>query len=118
MRRILISAVVLVLLGAAAGAVIYKTFPAQMAKHAGMAFNFYRSFGAPKGNFYALNAATGEKLWGQHIGGGIGGGVITYSAGGSQKVALAAGFTSPMWPTKIATAKVVVLGLDNAARAQ
>ena len=70
-------------------------------------------FGDVDGNFYALNAATGEKLWGEHIGGGIGGGVITYTADGKQKVAVAAGFTSPMWPTKITTAKVVVLGLDG-----
>ena len=38
-------------------------------------------FGDVDGNFYALNAATGEKLWGEHLGGGIGGGVITYTAG-------------------------------------
>ena len=31
------------------GLVIYKMFPAQMAKYGGMAFNFYRSFDAPKG---------------------------------------------------------------------
>ena len=31
---------------------------------------------------------------------------------------MAAGFTSPMWPTKIETAKVVVLGLDGAVTAQ
>ena len=75
-------------------------------------------FGDVDGNFYALNAATGEKLWGEHIGGGIGGGVITYTANGKQKVAVAAGFTSPMWPTKITTAKVVVLGLDDAVTAK
>ena len=75
-------------------------------------------FGDVGGNFYALNAATGEKLWGEQLGGGIGGGVITYTASGMQKVAVAAGFTSPMWPTKIETAKVVVLGLDGAATAQ
>ena len=49
MRRILVAVVVLGLLGAAAGVVIYKMFPAQMAKYGGMAFNFYRSFDAPKG---------------------------------------------------------------------
>ncbi len=75
-------------------------------------------FGDVDGNFYALNAATGEKLWGQHVGGGIGGGVITYAAGGNQKIAVAAGFTSPMWPTKVTTAKVIVLGLEGSARPQ
>ena len=67
------------------------------------------------GNFYALDAASGEKLWGQDLGGAIGGGVITYTAGGAQKVAVAAGFTHLAWPTKIVKAKVVVLGLDDAA---
>ena len=38
-------------------------------------------FGDVGGNFYALDAATGEKLWGQDLGGAIGGGVITYTAG-------------------------------------
>ena len=47
----------------------------------------------------------------------IGGGVITYTADGAQKVAVAAGFTLAAWPTKIVTAKVVVLGLDGAATA-
>ena len=35
-------------------------------------------FGDMGGNFYALDANTGDKLWGQKIGGAIGGGVITY----------------------------------------
>ena len=58
-------------------------------------------FGDMGGNFYALDAATGQKLWGQNIGGAIGGGVITYTANGAQKVAVAAGFVMPAWPTKI-----------------
>jgi alcohol dehydrogenase (cytochrome c) len=70
------------------------------------------------GNFYALDAATGQKLWGQDLGGAIGGGVITYTAGGSQKVAVAAGLSMIAWPTKPVHAKVVVLGLDNAAARQ
>jgi hypothetical protein len=44
--------------------------------------------------------------------GAIGGGVITYTAGGAQKVALAAGFSMLAWPTKPVHAKVAVLGLD------
>jgi len=72
-------------------------------------------FGDVGGNFYALDSATGQKLGGQDLGGAIGGGVITYTAGGSQKVAVAAGFSMIAWPTKPVHAKVVVLGLDNAA---
>ena len=74
-------------------------------------------FGDIGGNFYALDAANGQKLWGQELGGAIGGGVITYTANGAQKVAVAAGFTMLAWPTKIVTAKVVILGLDGAATA-
>ena len=56
-------------------------------------------FGDLGGNFYALDAATGEKLWGRKIGGAIGGGVITYTAGGGEKIAVATGLTgSPGQP--------------------
>ncbi len=68
-------------------------------------------FGDMGGNFYALNAANGQKLWGQKISGAIGGGVITYMAGGVQRVAVAASMTSPAWPTEQGTAKVIILGL-------
>jgi len=42
-------------------------------------------FGDLGGNFYALDSATGEKLWGQDLGGAIAGGVITYTANGRAK---------------------------------
>jgi alcohol dehydrogenase (cytochrome c) len=70
-------------------------------------------FGDLGGNFYALDAATGEKLWGQDLGGAIGGGVITYTANGAQKVAVASGFTMVAWPTKIVTAKIQILGVEG-----
>jgi alcohol dehydrogenase (cytochrome c) len=70
------------------------------------------------GNFYAVDASNGKKLWGQKIGGAIGGGVITYTANGAQKVAVAAGLTEILWPTDIVTAKVIVLGLGDATANQ
>jgi len=70
-------------------------------------------FGDMGGNFYAVDASDGRKLWGGKIGGAIGGGVITYTADGAQKVAVATGLTEVLWPTEIVTAKVVVLGLDT-----
>ena len=70
-------------------------------------------FGDIGGNFYALDAANGQKLRGQELGGAIGGGVITYTANGAQKVAVASGFTMLAWPTKIVTAKIEVLGLNS-----
>lgn len=67
------------------------------------------------GDFYALDAASGEKLWGRKIGGGIGGGVITYTVDGQQKIAVTTGLTGVAWPTEVATGKIVVLGLDSSA---
>jgi len=69
-------------------------------------------FGDMGGNFYVLDTADGRKLWGQNIGGAIGGGVITYSVNGTQKIAVAKGLTEILWPTIITTAKVSVLGLE------
>lgn len=68
-------------------------------------------FGDMGGNFYALDANSGRKLWGQKIGGAVGGGVITYDAGHGERVAAATGLTEVIWPSEITTAKVVVLGL-------
>ena len=70
-------------------------------------------FGDMGGNFYVLDSSDGRRLWGQKIGGAIGGGVITYTAHGAQKVAVATGFTSILWPTEVVTGKVVVLGLET-----
>jgi alcohol dehydrogenase (cytochrome c) len=70
-------------------------------------------FGDTGGNFYALEAASGRRLWGSNLGGAIGGGVTTYSAGGVQRVAVAAGYTGIFWPTKIVTGKIVILGLPE-----
>jgi alcohol dehydrogenase (cytochrome c) len=77
-------------------------------------------FGDLGGNFYALDASTGQKLWGQVLGagGGIGGGIITYTVDGVQKIAVADGFTMVAWPTKPVSATVVILGLDNASAKQ
>jgi alcohol dehydrogenase (cytochrome c) len=70
-------------------------------------------FGDMGGNFYALDAATGRRLWGSNLGGAVGGGVVSYSADGAQKVAVAVGFTSVLWPTKVVTGKIVILGLPE-----
>src|SRR5262249_55205064 len=75
-------------------------------------------FGDMRGNFYALDANSGERLWGQKIGGAIGGGVITYAVDGNQKIAVATGLTSVLWPTEVVTGKVVVLGLGEASATQ
>jgi alcohol dehydrogenase (cytochrome c) len=68
-------------------------------------------FGDASGSFYALDASNGARLWGQKVGGAIGGGVITYTTDGQQKVAVTAGFTSNLRPTAVVTGKIVILGL-------
>lgn len=73
-------------------------------------------FGDMGGHLYALDSATGVKLWGQKIDGGIGGGIITYTTDGVQKIAVASGFTSILWPTQVATGKVLILGLVEKSR--
>ena len=73
-------------------------------------------FGDAGGNFYAIDSANGQKLWGQKIGGMIGGGVITYNVNGVQKVAVTTGMISPAWPVQITTAKVAILGVEGASR--
>jgi alcohol dehydrogenase (cytochrome c) len=70
-------------------------------------------FGDMGGNFYALETASGRRLWSVALDGAIGGGVITYSVAGAQKVAVAAGFTSVVWPTRVTTGKIVVFGLPG-----
>jgi alcohol dehydrogenase (cytochrome c) len=70
-------------------------------------------FGDTGGNFYAIDAATGQKLWGQKIGGAIGGGVITYTVNGTQKVAVATGYVSPAFPAEIRRAKIAILGIEG-----
>jgi alcohol dehydrogenase (cytochrome c) len=75
-------------------------------------------FGDMGGNFYALDADSGQRLWGRKIGGALGGGVITYTANGEQKVAVATGFTSILWPTEVVTGKIVILGLAETVASQ
>jgi alcohol dehydrogenase (cytochrome c) len=72
-------------------------------------------FGDVGGNFYAVDARNGQKLWGQKIGGAIAGGVITYSVNGVQKVAVTTGLISPAWPVQISTARVAILGVEGGA---
>jgi len=64
------------------------------------------------GRLYALDARDGRVLWTHDTGGAIGGGVISYVAGGKQRVAVASGMTSPIWPTPDVTARIIVLSRE------
>lgn len=68
-------------------------------------------FGDMAGHVYALDAATGKSLWVHDVGGAVGGGVISYVAGGKQRLAFASGMKHPIWPTPDATAKIIVFAL-------
>ena len=43
----------------------------------------------------------------------VGGGVISYGSGRGQRIAVAAGMTSPIWPTDKVNARLVVYGLPQ-----
>jgi glucose dehydrogenase len=68
-------------------------------------------FGDMGGNFFALDSGSGAVLGKWDLGGAVAGGVITYDAGAGQKVAVATGLTSPIWPTPKVTAKIAVLAV-------
>ena len=40
-----------------------------------------------------------------------GGGVIAYNAGGKQRIAIASGMKSPIWPVQPKSSRIVVYGL-------
>jgi glucose dehydrogenase len=63
------------------------------------------------GDVIALDTRTGKELWRDRTGNAIGGGVITYQAGGRQYVAAATGMKSPIWPVSHQSARIVVYGL-------
>ncbi len=70
-------------------------------------------FGDMVGHVFALNAANGERLWSHEVHGATGGGIISYEVNGHQRLAVAAGMTSPIWPTPKTTGKIIVFGLKS-----
>lgn len=71
-------------------------------------------FGADlAGNLFALDAATGNKLWNAQLGQPLGGGIITYQAGKQQLVAVAVGNGGGTWPIEVTRSSIVVYGLPE-----
>jgi len=65
------------------------------------------------GDFMAFDARSGKLLWQRNLGQPIGGGVISYSTGGKQYIAVAAGMDSPLgWQVHSTPARVVVFALQ------
>jgi alcohol dehydrogenase (cytochrome c) len=67
------------------------------------------------GDFLALDARTGDALYRFNTGGPMGGGVVTYEAGGRQYIAAASGSPSNFWTLRNAgSPTIVVFGLAAA----
>ncbi len=65
------------------------------------------------GTLYAFDAKTGDVAWKSNVGGAIGGGIVSYATvGGAQRVAVAAGMKSNVWPMAKGGAVLVVYGLQ------
>jgi PQQ-dependent dehydrogenase (methanol/ethanol family) len=64
-----------------------------------------------KGTVRAFNAETGEVLWQQNDGQSIGGGIVSYAAGGHQRIAVASGMKSRIWPGAADQSRIQVFGL-------
>jgi alcohol dehydrogenase (cytochrome c) len=67
--------------------------------------------GELNGNAIALDAKTGQVLWRHATNNAIGGGVVTYRAGGKQLLAVVAGFKSRVWPVPAESNRIIVFGL-------
>jgi alcohol dehydrogenase (cytochrome c) len=69
--------------------------------------------GDTKGNFLAFDAANGHVLLQKNLGDPIGGGVVTYTRGGRQYVAVAGGMKNPIVQTESGPAWVAILALPQ-----
>jgi PQQ-dependent dehydrogenase (methanol/ethanol family) len=63
------------------------------------------------GEVLAFDAIRGNVVWRNRVGGAIGGGVIAYQTAGKERIAVAVGLNSPIWPVKGGPARVVVYSL-------
>jgi len=66
------------------------------------------------GRFYAFDAITGRVLWQYETGQSTGGGIVTYLTNGGQRVAIASGMKSPIWPGAADASRIVIFGLESA----
>ena len=65
------------------------------------------------GRFYAFDATTGRILWQYEMGQSTGGGIVTYRANGGQRVAIASGMKSPIWPGAADASRIVIFGVES-----
>ena len=63
------------------------------------------------GTLYAFDAKSGAVLWRLTTGQSMGGGIVSYLAGARQRIGVAAGMKSPIWPGGSNASQIVVYGL-------
>jgi alcohol dehydrogenase (cytochrome c) len=63
------------------------------------------------GELRAFDAENGAVLWQLATGQSIGGGIVSYSAGGKQRVAVASGMKSVIWPGAADQSRIQIFGL-------
>jgi alcohol dehydrogenase (cytochrome c) len=63
------------------------------------------------GNLRAFDAESGAVLWELDTGQAIGGGIVSYAAGDRQRIAVAVGMRSPIWPGNAEQSRIQVFGL-------
>jgi alcohol dehydrogenase (cytochrome c) len=66
------------------------------------------------GDFLVLDARDGTVLYRFNTGGAMNGGIVTYRLGGKQYVAATSGSAARFWRTPLASATLIIFGLDNA----
>ena len=63
------------------------------------------------GDVVALDAHSGKKLWSHNTGQPVGGGIVSYEASGHQRIAVATGISSPIWPKQGTSGRIVIYAL-------
>ena len=63
------------------------------------------------GTVYAFDSDNGQVLWRKSTGQSIGGGIVSYAIGGHQRIGIASGMRSPIWPGGAVASRILVYGL-------
>jgi alcohol dehydrogenase (cytochrome c) len=63
------------------------------------------------GTLYAFDAYEGRVLWQTNTNQAIGGGVVSYAVGGRQRIGVASGMRSPIWPGGAQQSRILIYGL-------
>ncbi len=63
------------------------------------------------GDVLAFDALSGKILWREHVGSPMGAGVVTYETSGHQRIAVAVGKPSVLWPLESETSRIIVFSL-------